>query len=180
MIRMSTEGESSIFGRFIHETIPESLRVDPYAMEVTPRMELQKPSFSIREFTRNCELNPTIEESESEEAVETQDPNSVPLTPHEEVDPANTDLVEVDDEELGTSSREMNSSARSFSTFMFDIYQSASFSVPNPVVQQRSRLQYIQEYYRRMIHLLESSKKQIPASEETLSSLVIVVQGSVF
>ena len=168
------EGESSIFGRFIHETIPESLRVDPFAVEVTPRMEMQKPSFSIREFSRNYELNVVAEENDCEEVDESLNENSTPLSTHTGPEPANMDLVEVEDEELGSSSQQMSSSARSFSTFMFDVYQSASFSVPDVAVQQRSRLQYIQEYYRRMIHLLESSKKQIPASEEALSSLVIV------
>lgn len=167
------EGESSLFGRFIHDSIPDSLRVNPFAVEVTPCVEIQKQSFSIREYTQNNELNVDSVESDCEAVDETLDENTVPVSPHESPESGYAVLEEVEEDDL--TSQQLSSSTRTFSSFMFDVYQSASFYVPNIVVQQRSRLQYVQEYYRRMITLLESSKKQIPASEEALSSLVIVI-----
>ena len=162
-----SEKDYSALGSFIHKSLPTDLRVDPYASSVVPRTGLEKSSFSIRKYV---EENRQMETQDNE--VDGASVEKTVGTPQEAGEGTPVILEEVEDPDANATHIEAASS--NFGNFMFDIYQSASFSSPAQVTSQRNRFQYIQEYYRRMIQLLESSKKQVPASDEAINSLVIV------
>ena len=169
-MRMSEE--HSALGCFIHKSLPSDLRVDPYASAVVPRTGLEKPSFSIRKYVEENRQREMQDIEVDQASTESEETEETPEVPREVNEGTPVILEEVEDPDAGTTQIEAASS--SFGNFMFDIYQSASFSSPVQLTSQRNRFQYIQEYYRRMIQLLESSKKQVPASDEAINSLVIV------
>mgnify|MGYP004519660231 FL=1 len=167
-----SEKDYSALGSFIHKSLPTDLRVDPYASSVVPRTGLEKSSFSIRKYVEENRQMETQDNEVDGASVENTEMEETVGTPQEAGEGTPVILEEVEDPDANTTHIEAASS--NFGNFMFDIYQSASFSSPAQVTSQRNRFQYIQEYYRRMIQLLESSKKQVPASDEAINSLVIV------
>lgn len=180
---MSTENETTAFGTFIHNMIPEDLRVDPFASEVRPHPVLDKSSFSLKEYLRNNSFRGDREgnqdEQDNQEGEENDDvlerPRIVsPLQAEETVDNSQAAIIEeVDDVASTPRSVTVNSPIANFGSFMYDIYQSASFAPPMQRSNQ-NRMQYVYDYYRRMVNLLQSTQKPVPASEEVLSSLLIV------
>ncbi|KAK8832557.1 hypothetical protein WA577_004818 [Blastocystis sp. JDR] len=67
----------------------------------------------------------------------------------------------------------------SFGNFIYDIYEASSYGQPLTHNPPLNRLQYMQEYYRRMVQLLEASQRMEPASEETIRNLCINVYVSI-
>ena len=171
-VRMSEEDYSAL-GSFIHKSLPADLRVDPYASSVVPRTGLEKSSFSIRKYVEENRQRETQDNEMEEASTEDTGVEETPDIPREGSEGTPVILEEVEDPD--SNSTHIEAASSSFGNFMFDIYQSASFSSPAQLTSQRNRFQYIQEYYRRMIQLLESSRKQVPASDEAINSLVIVV-----
>lgn len=167
-----SEKDYSALGSFIHKSLPTDLRVDPYASSVVPRTGLEKSSFSIRKYVEENRQMETQDNEVDGASVENTEMEETFGTPQGAGEGTPVILEEVEDPDANATHIEAASS--NFGNFMFDIYQSASFSSPAQVTSQRNRFQYIQEYYRRMIQLLESSKKQVPASDEAINSLVIV------
>lgn len=166
-----SEEDYSALGNFIHKSLPADLRVDPYASSVIPRTGLEKSSFSIRKYVEENGKRETQNNEVDEASVANTEMNEAAEVPQEAGEGTPFILEEVEDPDA----THIEATSSNFGNFMFDIYQSASFSSPVQVSSQRNRFQYIQEYYRRMIQLLESSKKQVPASDEAINSLVIVI-----
>lgn len=185
---MSVENELTSFGKFIHGIIPDELRVNPYNSEIQPHPSLERSSFSLREYLRNNssqsiggEVVDEGEEGEEgiaevvEEEVEEQERQSIPLPIEEQHNSVQDSVIEeVEDDEQGNIVEVVSNPISGFGSFMYDIYQSAAYA-PLPRRDSQSRVQYVYDYYRRMINLIQSAQKPVPASEEALSSLLIVI-----
>lgn len=97
-------------------------------------------------------------------------------------------IIEVEDSDLEMEdpslSLHVNTPVRralnSFGNFIFDIYQSSAYYLPSQYSPSRNRFQYMSEYYRRMVHLIEESNKQEAASEETIEHLCVVCISFLF
>lgn len=177
---MSEEGQTSSFGSYIHNSIPEGFHVNPYQCEVKPCMQLQNSSFSFQDYRRNAERgnNDEQEQEQEEDGYNQNDhPELQNAVIEEQPTNLNEDIVEVDDtveEEDLNPNTPVHNALNSFGSFIFDIYQSSSYYIPTNHSRIRTRFQYMNEYYRRMIQLIESSTKQEAASEETIKNLCVV------
>lgn len=177
---MSEEGQTSSFGLYIHNSIPEGFHVNPYQHEVKPCMQLQNSSFSFQDYKRNTERRDDEEEEDhqNEDGNDQIDQTELQNTVVEEQPTnLNEDIVEVDDnveEEYLNPNTPVHNALNSFGSFIFDIYQSSAYYIPTNHSRIRTRFQYMNEYYRRMIQLIESSTKQEAASEETIQNLCVV------
>ena len=181
---MSSEQVESGLGSFIHSIIPDQFHVDPYRSEVTPNASLQRAPRSFHDYKdmfRAQEVAPEQEENAAPqvgaEVNENNGPDRNEAEVNENNEPGGNEAEEVItpvDEEGEAPSLERNV-IHSFGNFIYDIYQSSSYGQPYSHNLQLNRMQYMQEYYRRMIQLLESSQRMEPATEETLRSLCIVV-----
>ena len=178
---MSEESLQSPFGSYIHSSFPKGLRCNPYQSEVTPNSQLQNSSFSFQEFRRNSELlnasvsegNGTVDENASIE--DNHEDNEVyEAQGHSPIE----DIIEVDDlvderHEIQVNTP-VHNALNSFGNFIFDIYQSSAYYMPTNHSPLRNRFQYMNEYYRRMVQLIQSSTKQEAASEDTIKKLCVV------
>ena len=168
---MSSEQVESGLGSFVHSILPDQFHVDPYRSEVTPRSSLERTPLSFHDYK---------EMFRTQEVAPGQEENAAPpveAEANENNEPGGNDAEEVItpvDEEGEAASVERNV-IHSFGNFIYDIYQSSSYGQPYSPTPQLNRMQYMQEYYRRMIQLLESSQRMEPATEETLRNLCIVV-----
>ena len=185
---MSVENESTSFGKLIHGIIPDDLRVNPYISEIQPHPSLERSSFSLREYLKNSssqsiggEVVDEVEEREEgiadveKEEAEEQECRPLPLQTEEQQNSVQDSVIEeVEDDDQGNIIEVVSSPISGFGSFMYDIYQSAAYA-PLPRRDSQSRVQYVYDYYRRMINLIQSAQKPVPASKEALSSLLIVI-----
>ena len=185
---MSEENESTSFGKFIHGIIPDELRVNPFSSEIQPHPSLERSSFSLREFLKNNssqniegEVVDEVEEREEEveEVVEEEADEQKHLPTSLQMEEQQNSIQDLVIEEVGDDDQEnvmetTSSPITGFGSFMYEIYQSAAYA-PLPRRDNQSRVQYVYDYYRRMINLIQSAQTPVPASEEALSSLLIVI-----
>lgn len=171
---MSSEQTESGFGSFIHNILPEQLHVDPYRSEVVPSGSLERMASSGRDFKNlfsSPESTPVQEEANSPSPTAVREETAEPNEGVEE------ELITPVDEENEAHHVERNVT-HSFGNFIYDIYEASSYGQPLTHNPPLNRLQYMQEYYRRMVQLLEASQRMEPASEETIRNLCIA--GSLF
>lgn len=167
---MSSEQTESGFGSFVHALIPEQLHVDPCRSEVVPNRSLERMSSSSRDFKHlfsSPETIPVQEEGDSPSpAVVQEEADEGEEEGEEEV------ITPVDEE--GANQHAEQNAIHTFGNFIYDIYEASSYGQPLTRNPPLNRLQYMQEYYRRMVQLLEAAQRMEPASEETIQNLCIV------
>lgn len=122
-------------------------------------------------------LHHQIQENHHHSLVSPVNDNQVDLT-----NQSTEQIIEVEDSDLEIEdpsiSLHVNTPVRhalnTFGNYIFDIYQSSAYYLPSQYSPSRNRFQYMTEYYRRMVHLIEESSKQEAASEETIEHLCVV------
>ena len=122
-------------------------------------------------------LHHQIQENHHHSLVSPVNDNQVDLT-----NQSTEQIIEVEDSDLEIEdpsiSLHVNTPVQhalnTFGNYIFDIYQSSAYYLPSQYSPSRNRFQYMTEYYRRMVHLIEESSKQEAASEETIEHLCVV------